>query len=109
MKTLITATIAATLSMACLAADTAEAAGLNQRQAAQRESIRNGVADGSLTRPEAYRLGKSQVRMERKERQFRSDGDFTRRERANLQTTADKNRARIYRQRHDEQVRDTGQ
>ncbi len=107
MKTIITATIASTLAIACLAADNASAAGINKRQAAQRESIRNGIADGSLTRPEAYRLGKSQVRMERKEQQFRSDGEFTRRERVNLQTTADRNRARIYRQRHDEQVRDT--
>lgn len=107
MKTIIAATIATTLSMACLAADTADAAGINQRQAAQRESIRNGVSDGSLTRPEAYRLGKSQVRMERKEQHFRSDGELTRRERANLHATADRNRARIYRQRHDDQVRTT--
>ncbi len=105
MKTIIAATIATTLSMACLAASTAEAAGINQRQAAQRESIRNGIADGSLTRSEAHRLGASQARLERKEQHFRSDGELTRRERANLQATADQNRARIYRQRHDDQVR----
>ena len=57
------------------------------------------------TRPEAYRLGKSQARFERKEQHFRSDGELTRRERANLHVTADKNRAKIYRQRHDGQTR----
>ncbi len=105
MKTLIATLIAASLSAACLAADTAEAAGINQRQAAQRDSIRAGIEDGSLTGREAHRLGRQQVNLERKEQHFRSDGELTRRERAKLQTTADRNRASIYRQRHDDQVR----
>ncbi len=104
MKTLKTM-IAVALTATTLNAAVADAAGINKREAAQRESIRNGVEDGSLTRPEAYRLGKSQVRMERKEQRFRADGELTPRERANLQATADVNRARIYRQRHDEQTR----
>ena len=93
------------IAVATLNASLADAAGINQREAAQRHSIREGVADGSLTGPEAYRLGKSQVRLERKEQRYRADGELTRRERADLQLTADKNRVKIYRQRHDEQTR----
>jgi hypothetical protein len=106
MNTLKTAMAIGIAVATCITA-TAQAAGINQREAAQRHSIRKGVEDGSLTRPEAYRLGKSQLRMERKEQRFRSDGELTRRERANLQATADRNRVKIYRQRHDGQVRQT--
>lgn len=84
---------------------TTQAASINERQAAQRESIRAGIEDGSLTRPEARRLRDSQVNMERKEQRFRSDGELSARERINLRHTADRNRARIYTQRRDEQVR----
>lgn len=101
--------IAAVLACAALGASAADAAGINQREAAQRHSIRAGIADGSLTRPEAHRLAKSQVRLERKEQRFRSDGELTRRERANLHATADRNRAMIYRQRHDGQTRNIGE
>lgn len=104
MNTLKTV-IAASLAVLTLHAGAADAAGINDRQAAQRQSIRNGVQDGSLTRGEATRLRDAQIRMERKEQKFRSDGELTRRERVNLQHTADKNRARIYSQRHDAQVR----
>ncbi len=107
MKTLKTV-MAIAIAASCAAA-TVQAASINERQAAQRQSIRAGLEDGSLTRPEANRLRKSQVNMERKEQYFRSDGELTRRERANLHATADKNRARIYRQRHDDQVRDIGE
>ena len=101
--------VAMTLTCAALGVSAADAAGINQREAAQRHSIRAGIADGSLTRPEAWRLGKSQARLERKEQHFRSDGELTRRERANLHATADKNRAKIYRQRHDGQTRNTNE
>ena len=84
----------------------ASAADINKREAAQRQSIRAGVQDGSLTAREAHRLGHRQVKMERKEQRFRSDGVLTKRERANLHATADANRAAIYRQRHNDQVRD---
>ncbi len=104
MKLIKTALVIA-VAVTTLGAQAADAASINKRESAQRHSIRQGVKDGSLTRPEAHRLAKGQVRMERKEQRFRSDGELTRRERANLHATADKNRARIYRQRHDDQVR----
>jgi hypothetical protein len=103
MKTLKSALLIA-LATTIFAVNTTQAANINERERAQRQSIRAGVEDGSLTGKEAKRLGKQQVKMERKEQRFRSDGELTRRERANLHATADANRARIYRQRHDDQV-----
>jgi hypothetical protein len=94
------------VATATLAVNSAQAAGINKREAAQRHSIQQGIEDGSLTRPEAKRLVNGQKRLEVKEQHFRSDGELTRRERVNLQSTADINRGRIYRQRHDDQVRE---
>ena len=105
MNTLKSAIVIA-LAAATLTMQTAEAAGINKREAAQRQSIRAGVEDGSLTGAEAKRLRNQQVKMERKEQRFREDGELTRRERANLHVTADANRARIYKQRHDDQVQE---
>lgn len=108
MNTLKTAVVIL-LAATTFTMQAAEAAGINKREAAQRESIRNGIEDGSLTAREAHRLGKHQVKMERKEQRFREDGELSRRERANLHVTADANRARIYKQRHDDQVREPAQ
>ncbi len=105
MNTLQTAIVIA-LAATTLTMQTAEAAGINKREAAQRQSIRAGVEDGSLTGAEAKRLRNQQVKMERKEQRFREDGELSRRERANLHVTADANRARIYKQRHDDQVQE---
>ena len=105
MNTLKSAIVIA-LAAATLTMQTAEAAGINKREAAQRQSIRAGVEDGSLTGAEAKRLRNQQVKMERKEQRFREDGELSRRERANLHVTADANRARIYKQRHDDQVQE---
>ena len=99
MNTLIT-TMALVLALTCSAAG---AATINDRQENQRQSIRNGLEDGSLSGPEAKRLGKQQAKLESRERRMRSDGNFTRRERAALQSDLNDSRARIYRQRHDEQ------
>ena len=105
MNTLKAAIVIA-LAATTLTMQTAEAAGINKREAAQRQSIRAGVEDGSLTGAEAKRLRNQQVKMERKEQRFREDGELSRRERANLHVTADANRARIYKQRHDDQVQE---
>ena len=99
LSTLIAATVI-TLS------SSVQAGNINEREAAQRNSIRNGYEDGSLTGAEARRLGKQQIKTERKEQHFRADGELTARERANLQNTLDANRASIYRQRHDDQQQD---
>ncbi|MEM0954602.1 MAG: hypothetical protein AAGI24_10730 [Pseudomonadota bacterium] len=105
MNRLTTLVLSAALASSTLIASAAEAAGVNQRQANQRDSIRAGIEDGSLTRGEARRLGQSQAQFERMEQRYRADGTLSRRERGRLQATADANRGRIYRQRNDAQVR----
>ena len=88
-----------------LAASSAEA-WVNDHQHYQRDRIRAGAHDGSLTRPEAYRLGRSQLCTERLERRMRAeDGRLGPWERARLDRRLDRSSARIWRQRHDGQSR----
>jgi len=101
MKTLTTLLAIAVIGIA----GSAQAGSINEREAAQRTSIRNGFEDGSLTGAEARRLRNQQVRLERKEQYFKADGELTARERAGLRRDLDANRVSIYRQRHDDQTR----
>jgi len=81
-------------------------AGVNGRQHYQRDRIRAGVHDGSLTRPEAHRLARNQLYTERLERRMREDGgQLGPWERARLDHRLDRSSARIWRQRHDGQSR----
>ncbi len=82
-----------------------QAATINEREAAQRQSIRAGLEDGSLTGKEAKRLRNQQVKLEAREQHYKSDGDFTRKERAKMHGALTNSRARIYTQRHDGQTR----
>jgi hypothetical protein len=107
MRTASLATLVSILVLGAGALLPADAsAGVNAREHRQRERIRAGVQDGSLTRPEAHRLGRQQVRIERLERRMRADdGRLGPRERARLDGALDRGSARIYRQRHDGQTR----
>lgn len=97
--------LAAALAALLLSAADARA-GVNGREAHQRARIRAGVADGSLTGPEARRLARNQVRTERLERRMRADdGRLGPHERARLDRRLDHSSARIWRQRHDPQDR----
>jgi hypothetical protein len=58
---------------------------INERQEQQRERIRDGVQDGDIGKRELGRLAREQGQIRRQERVFRSDGDFTRGERARVQ------------------------
>lgn len=57
---------------------------INERQQHQRHAIRDGVQDGDISRRELAGLAKEQNQIRRQERVFRSDGDFTRVERARV-------------------------
>ena len=78
---------------------------LDHRETHQANRIYNGVANGELTRPEARRLGAGQAHLYRAEARAKSDGVVTGRERAHLQHEANQQSRRIYRQKHDAQVR----
>ena len=79
--------------------------GLNHREHNQAQRIRQGVASGELTRPETRRLVRGEARLRRNEALAKSDGVVTAGERARLQHEANVESERIYRQKHDAQVR----
>lgn len=79
--------------------------GLDAREQNQRERIAQGVRSGELTRPEARRLVRSEVRLHRNERIAKADGVVTRGERVRLHRQANRTSKRIYRQKHDRQSR----
>jgi hypothetical protein len=103
--TRLTATLAAAFGCLVLGAVDAQA-GANGRERLQRVRIEQGVGDGSLTRGEARRLGREQVRIERAERRFRADdGHLGPRERAQLDRRLDRASHHIHRARHNERER----
>lgn len=71
----------------------------------QRDRIAAGVADGSLTRREAHRLGHREARIHRQALRARADGEISGRERVRLHNSLDRESRAIYRERHDRQHR----
>ena len=78
---------------------------LNAREANQQARIHQGVQSGELTRPEARRLRMGEARLNYNEARAKSDGVVTPAERARLHNEAQRESARIYRQKHDAQDR----
>ena len=73
------------------------------RERKQRDRIRDGVRDGSLTRREAKRLGREQKRIHDMAEDITSDGEVTRRERGALEHAQDRASRHIAGERHDAQ------
>jgi hypothetical protein len=96
MKKLITLGLAVIVT----ASSSVFAASINDRQQNQRARISNGINSGEITRPEAKRMINQQHNIAVKEARFKSDGTFTRRERANVQNSLNKSSANIYRKKH---------
>jgi hypothetical protein len=80
-------------------------AAVDARQEAQRARVREGVAAGEVTRPEAKRLRAEQRHIRRAERRAKADGDVTRTERARLHRKQNAASRDIRRQKHDGQDR----
>ncbi|MDA1314977.1 MAG: hypothetical protein O2968_16730 [Acidobacteria bacterium] len=77
---------------------------IKNRQMNQADRIRDGVANGSLTRPEARRLTRNQARLHRLIVRDRADGGvLTPRERAKAQHRLSRQSRAIARQMHDAQ------
>ena len=101
----LTAALALGLGIAALAAEPA-LAGVNGREHYQRDRIRAGRADGSLTARETHRLANRQLCVERMEQRMRADdGRLGPRERLRLDRALDRSSAAIWWQRHDRQSR----
>jgi len=80
-------------------------ASINERQDNQQARIKQGVVSGEITKKEGIKLTRQQVQNQRKEAHFKSDGTFTKRERAIVQRDLTKNSVSIYKQKHDKQTR----
>ncbi|MBH8558187.1 hypothetical protein [Hymenobacter negativus] len=79
--------------------------GINARQRNERARIRQGVATGELTRPEAARLKGREAEIRQDKRAARADGIVTRDERQDIRKDENQASRAIYRQKHDGQVR----
>ena len=89
--------IAAPMAMADTRAD--------KRQANQEKRIDQGVESGALTKPEARRLNRGQNHVERVESRAQADGTVTPAEKRRIEKAQDVQSKRIYRQKHDAQVK----
>lgn len=78
---------------------------LDERQQNQKQRIKQGVNSGELTKKETKRLVKGQAQLQRMENRAKSDGVVTKKERAKLQHKANKESAKIAKNKHDRQKR----
>ena len=104
-KSLKKMTILAALAVIATVPAMAGTQRLDTREANQRARIHQGVQTGELTRPEARRLRVGEARLNYNEARAKSDGVVTPAERARLHNEANRESARIYRQKHDAQER----
>ena len=112
MKTLITSKKLITATAFILAAAFSQGAyadsnspNINYKQKNQKQRIVQGVKSGELTFRETARLAKQQVNIQRKKKQFKSDGTFTKRERLKIHKRQYKASKNIYRKKHNARKR----
>ncbi len=73
---------------------------VDAREDRQHVRIADGMRRGDLTRGEARRLHRGQIRVHRMERRMKADGKFGMRERMRMERMQDRQSGRIYRMRH---------
>ncbi|APV48363.1 hypothetical protein BWI17_00875 [Betaproteobacteria bacterium GR16-43] len=78
---------------------------VDQRQTNQESRIDKGVASGTLNDKEAARLEKGQAHVQSVEDKAKADGVVTDKEKAHLHHAQEKQSRRIYKQKHDAQVK----
>jgi hypothetical protein len=78
---------------------------IDQRQADQQKRIDEGVKSGALNEKEARRLDKGQQRVQKAEDKAMADGKMTAREQRKIEHMQDHQSKKIYREKHDKQVR----
>ena len=108
MKKLFALSLVALFSVSVLANDASAAKkkfNVNERQQNQKSRIKHGVKTGELTRKESKHLIQGQRKIARTEARFKSDGNFTKRERAKVHALQTKQSQKIFVQKHDKQDR----
>jgi len=98
-------TLALIISVTMSTLSFAETPLLDERQHNQKHRIGQGIKSGELTARESKHLIKDQRQLHKMERKAKSDGVVTRKERARLQHKANKESAKIARNKHDRQKR----
>ncbi len=78
---------------------------IDHRQHHQRERIKQGVRSGELTGTEAKGLVTEQREIRQQERAYRSDGEFTKAERKDVQQDLNNSSKNIYQEKHDSEKR----
>lgn len=71
----------------------------------QKSRIREGIKSGDLTRKEASKLRKQQKQIASLARKYESDGHLSRHERKKLEKKQDKASKKIYRLKHNDQLK----
>jgi hypothetical protein len=101
--------VAAALALAIAAgtayAQTTSSPRIDQRQENQQKRIDQGVQSGALNEKEARRLDKGQQRVQKAEDKAMADGKVTAREQRKIEHMQDHQSKKIYREKHDKQVR----
>lgn len=108
LKTLIIAmavAVPATIISAPSQAAGVDSPRLDHAQKNQRHRIWGGVKNGSLTKRETGNLVRGQVRVQRMERRFESDGVITRSEKRRMRGAMAVQSGRIWVNKHDRQNR----
>lgn len=83
----------------------ATAQSIESRQDNQARRITQGVASGELTAQETRKLGKQQMNIAKTKADSKSDGHFTRRERAKIHQKQNRASQQIYRKKHNARSR----
>lgn len=76
-----------------------------QRNINQQQRIEHGIQNGSLTNHEVAKLERGQARVARKEARAGADGHVGAAEQARIQRSENRQSKRIYKEKHDAQVR----
>ena len=100
----VTAAVIAAFALPAFA-QTTSTPRIDQRQKNQQQRIDQGVKSGELNKKEAARLQKGQDRIQKMENKAAADGKVTAKERAKIEKAQDRESKRIYREKHDKQVR----
>ena len=105
MKNLIKTAAAITLVFTFGGQVMADTPKLDNRQDKQKARIAQGVKSGELTKKETARMVNGQIQLQKMENKAKADGVVTKKERARLQHKANKESAKIYHNKHDNQKR----
>lgn len=101
MKSLLILSAIAALSF------NAEASRNGHRERRQEARIAQGVKSGELTRRETRHLVKGQKKIDAYQKKAMADGELSAKEKVHLEKMQDRQNRKIYRQKHDEQSRDS--